>query len=107
MRALLRIIRRRIALKLALTLVGFVAVSSLIAGLYLDRALDRFATESLAARLAAIGALLQTEARDVLRAGDPSLAEAFVTRAARATAARVTLIVPDGRVVGDSERTGP
>ncbi len=104
MRALLRIIRRRIALKLTLTLVGFVAVSSLVAGLYLDHALDRFATESLAARLAAIGAVLQPEARALLRGGDPSAAEGFVTRAARATAARVTLIAPDGRVVGDSER---
>ena len=107
MRALFRIIRRRIALKLALTLVGFVAVSSLIAGLYLDRALDQFAAESLAARLVSIGAVLHAGARELLRGGaGPSAVQDFVTGSARATEARVTLIAPDGRVIGDSERAG-
>ena len=45
MRALLRAVRRSIALKLTLTLVGFVAVTSLVAGLYLKRALEDFAVE--------------------------------------------------------------
>jgi len=69
MRALLRAIRRRIALKLTLTLVGFVAVTSLSAGLYLKHALEQFAVDSLETRLAAIGGLLQDEARDVFRGG--------------------------------------
>jgi two-component system phosphate regulon sensor histidine kinase PhoR len=107
MRALLRLIRRRIALKLALTLVGFVAVSSLIAGLYLARALDQFATESLAARLTTIGAVLHAEAAGLLADGaDQTAAREFVARAARATDARVTLIATDGQVLGDSERAG-
>jgi two-component system phosphate regulon sensor histidine kinase PhoR len=106
MRALLRAIRRRIAFKLTLTLVGFVAVTSLTAGLYLDHALDQFATESLTVRLASIGAVLQDEARDVLdRGADPASAQGFVTRASRPTGARVTLIATDGRVVGESERS--
>src|SRR5262249_47512800 len=105
MRTLLRLIRRRIALKLALTLVGFVAISSLIAGLYLVRALDQFATESLAARLTTIGAVLHADTAHLLAAGpDPGAAREFVARIAQATAARVTLIAPDGQVLGDSER---
>ncbi|HXJ82018.1 MAG TPA: ATP-binding protein [Candidatus Methylomirabilis sp.] len=106
MRALLRAIRRRIAFKLTLTLVGFVAVTSLTAGLYLGHALDRFAAESLTVRLASNAAVLQDEARVVLERGaDPESAQAFVTWAARPTGARVMLIAPDGRVVGESERS--
>ena len=105
MRALLRIIRRRIALKLTLTFVGFVAVTSLAAGLYLDHALRRFAAESLEARLVAIGALLDDDARGVFREGaPPAAARAFVARASQPTGARVTLIAVDGQVVADSEQ---
>jgi two-component system phosphate regulon sensor histidine kinase PhoR len=104
MRTLLRALRRRIAWKLTLTLVGFVAVTSLTAGLYLDRALNRFATETLTARLASIGVLLQDSARAALGPdADPASARAFVTSASRPTGARVTLIAADGRVVGESE----
>jgi two-component system, OmpR family, phosphate regulon sensor histidine kinase PhoR len=106
MSILLRAIRRRIALKLTMTLVGFVALTSLTAGVYLDHALDRFAAESLTARLESIGAVLEDNARDVLdRGADPASAQAFVTRASRPTGARVTLIAIDGHVVGESERS--
>ena len=106
MRALLRAIRRRIALKLTLTLVGFVAVTSLSAGLYLKHALEQFAVDSLETRLASIGGLLQDEARDVFRGGaGHAQAQAFVTRASWPTGARVTLIATDGRVVGESGRS--
>jgi len=105
MRALMRAVRRRIALKLTLTLVGFVGVSVLVAGLYLNRALEEFAVESLEARLASVGGVLHDEARAVLQEGaPPARAQAFVIRAARLTGARVTLIAPDGRVVGESDR---
>src|SRR5688572_7092172 len=97
---LLRLVRGRIAVKLTLTLVGFVAVSTLVAGLYLRQALDRFAVESLEARLATAGRLLHDEARAHLTRVEPTedLA-AFARRAARPTDSRVTLIAPDGRVV--------
>ncbi|PYO57083.1 MAG: PAS domain-containing sensor histidine kinase, partial [Candidatus Rokuibacteriota bacterium] len=79
---------------------------SLSAGLYLDHALEQFAVESLEARLASIGGVLQDEAREVLRAGaGPGPAQAFVARKSRPTGARVTLIATDGRVVGESERS--
>jgi hypothetical protein len=43
---MLGFLRRRIALKLTLTLVGFVGVSVLGAGFYLGHALERAAVES-------------------------------------------------------------
>src|SRR5205823_9338921 len=84
---------------------GFVGVSLLIAGLYLDRALEEFAVESLAARLASAGGVLTEETRGLLReSAGPVRMQAFATRVARATQARVTVIAPDGRVVAESER---
>jgi two-component system phosphate regulon sensor histidine kinase PhoR len=105
MRALLRIVRRSIALKLTLTLVGFVAVTSLVAGAYLTRALESFAVESLETRLGSVAAVVHDEARGLLRTGAPaSAAQDLAVRVARATGARVTLIAPDGRVLAESER---
>jgi two-component system, OmpR family, phosphate regulon sensor histidine kinase PhoR len=105
MRALLRIVRRSIALKLTLTLVGFVAVTSLVAGVYLTRALENFAVESLETRLGSVAAVVHDEARALLRRGAPATGpQDLAIRVARATGARVTLIAPDGRVVAESER---
>jgi two-component system phosphate regulon sensor histidine kinase PhoR len=102
-----RFVRGRIAVKLTLTLVGFVALTSLVAGLYLSRALDRFAVASLEARLATAGRLLHEEARALLaRSAPTAVMDAFVRRAARPTESRVTLIAPDGLVLADSE-VGP
>jgi two-component system phosphate regulon sensor histidine kinase PhoR len=103
MRALLRLVRRSIALKLTLTLVGFVAASILAVGFYLDRALEAFAVESVETRLGALSAVLHDEARAALAAGGP-VAHAFVVRVAQPTGSRVTLIAPDGRVVGESDK---
>ncbi len=44
-RGLIRAFQRSIAAKLALTLVGFVAVCLLVASVYLNRALERLALE--------------------------------------------------------------
>ena len=100
----LRFIRRRIALKLTLTLVGFVGISVLAAGFYLNDALGDFAVESIEARLVSVVRLLEPEARGALHGGAGAGAQAFVQRVARATGARVTLIDADGRVVAESER---
>ncbi|PYM45223.1 MAG: hypothetical protein DME16_18210, partial [Candidatus Rokuibacteriota bacterium] len=62
-------LRRRIALKLTLTLVGFVAVSMMLAGLYLSRGLERVAVESIEARLGTGARVLEDEAGAGLRAG--------------------------------------
>jgi two-component system phosphate regulon sensor histidine kinase PhoR len=105
-RALLLLLRRRIAVKLTLTLVGFVAVAVLAAGLYLNRALETFAMESLEGQLTAVGRVLHDEARQLIVGGARSEElRAFVVRAGRASFARVTVITPDGRVVGESDRS--
>ncbi len=97
-------LRRRIAVKLTLTLLAFVAVTVLVAGLYLNRTLERLAVESLETRLAVAGALLHDEARALLTTErSPEALHAFALRAALPSHSRVTLITPDGRVVADSE----
>jgi two-component system, OmpR family, phosphate regulon sensor histidine kinase PhoR len=102
-RGLLLFLRRRIALKLTLTLVGFTGLAALAAGLYLNDALHAFAADSLAARLVAVGRVLEHEARDLLRGpAKESALQAFALEVAGSTGARVTLITPDGRVVADS-----
>jgi two-component system phosphate regulon sensor histidine kinase PhoR len=103
-RRLAHFVRSRIAIKLTLTLVGFVALTMAVAGIYLNHALEKFAVESLQARLALAGRLLHDEARALLaRRANPAEMRAFVTRAAAPTQSRVTLIAPDGQVLGDSD----
>ncbi|HXG01866.1 MAG TPA: PAS domain-containing sensor histidine kinase, partial [Candidatus Binatia bacterium] len=100
---MVRLLRRRIALKLAVTLVGFVGVALLAGGLYLESALRQFAVEALETRLVTAGRLLGDGARPALAPGtDARAVHEFVTRAAEPTGARVTLIAADGRVLGDS-----
>ncbi|HMH48687.1 MAG TPA: ATP-binding protein [Candidatus Acidoferrum sp.] len=100
---LIRALRRRIAVKLTLTLLGFVAVTVLVTGLYLNHALERLAVESLESRLATAAALLHDDTRARLAAEAPPELHNFAVRAARSTGSRVTLITTDGRVVADSE----
>jgi two-component system phosphate regulon sensor histidine kinase PhoR len=103
-RRLSHFVRSRIAIKLTLTLVGFVALTMAVAGLYLNHALEKFAVESLQARLELAGRLLHDEARGLLaRGAGAGEMRAFVTRAATPTQSRVTLVAPDGRVLGDSD----
>src|SRR2546428_1984128 len=82
----LHFLRRSIALKLTLTLVGFVAVTLLAAGLYLNRALERFAVDPLDAPLASTGRLLHDDARALLPRGAPAAElRAWAARVARPT----------------------
>ena len=101
---LLFALRRRIAVKLTLTLVGFVAVAILAAGLYLNQALESFAIEGLEARLVTAARLLDDQARVLLtHSASPATVREFALRAAERSDSRVTLIALDGRVLGDSE----
>src|SRR3989475_12811818 len=100
----LHFLRRSIALKLTLTLVGFVAVTLLAAGVYLNRALEAFAVDTLEARLASTGRLLHDEARALVARGAPAPAlRAWAVRVAGPSGARGTVIAADGPVLGDSE----
>jgi two-component system, OmpR family, phosphate regulon sensor histidine kinase PhoR len=99
-------LRSRIALKLTLTLVGFVAVTMMLVSLYLSRGLERVAIESIEARLGTAARVLEDEAKLALQADrGGSGVQAFVERATRRTASRVTVIAPDGRVLADSGRS--
>jgi two-component system phosphate regulon sensor histidine kinase PhoR len=100
---LIAVLRRRVALKLTLTLVGFVALAVALGGLYLSVALRSFAEQSLEARLHTAARLVHDEARGLVAAGAPPDAlQAFALRAARPTGSRVTLVAHDGRVLADS-----
>jgi two-component system phosphate regulon sensor histidine kinase PhoR len=99
----LRALRRRIAWKLTLTLVGFVGLVLILVGVYLDLALQSFAAEALEARLATAARLLHDEARGlVVGRASPASLQAFAIRVSQPTASRVTLIAADGRVLADS-----
>src|SRR5262249_4657144 len=102
--AFVHFLRRSIARKLTVTLVGFVAVTMIVAGPYLNRALEAFALDTLEARLASIGRLLHDDARTLIRRNaSPQEFRAFALRGSRPTASRVTVIAADGRVLGDSD----
>jgi two-component system phosphate regulon sensor histidine kinase PhoR len=96
-------LRRRIALKLTLTLVAFAGVSVLAAGIYLANALESAAVDSLEARLVTAARLLHHDAAAFLH-GNGAAPERFAwaTRAGTAAGARVTLIRTDGTVIADS-----
>src|SRR5438034_11012451 len=100
----LAFVRSRIAVKLTFTLVGFVALSMVAAGVYLNHALEAFAVDALEARLITAARLLHDDARALLvRTASPAAVRAFTVRAAEPPGARVTLIALDGLVLGDSE----
>src|SRR5947199_346993 len=102
--ALLHAIRRSVALKLTLTLIGFVGISLIAAGIYLNQALETFAVEALEARLATAARLLMEDARGlVARRAGPNAVRAFAVRASEPSGSRITLIALDGRVLGDSD----
>jgi two-component system, OmpR family, phosphate regulon sensor histidine kinase PhoR len=105
LRGLVHAIRRRVAIKLTLTLVGFVALTWLAAGFFVARALEALALEQAEARLVTAGRVIQDEARALLQRGaGPGEVHAFLAPAARAVGARVALITLDGRALGDSDR---
>ena len=105
LRRLLLPLRRSVAVKLTLTLLGFVAIIVIVTGIYLTRALQERAVDSLEGRLVSFGQILQDDARALLSPpATPEALRGFALRTSRATNARVTLILPDGTVVAESDR---
>src|SRR5439155_1122204 len=99
----LHFLRRSIARKLTLTLVGFVAITLLAAGLYLNRALERFAVDTLEARLASTGRLLRDDAQALLARGahaaELRASAVRVARPTRSRARRVTSAVVEMQAI--------
>jgi two-component system, OmpR family, phosphate regulon sensor histidine kinase PhoR len=96
-------LRRRIVIKLTLTLVGFVAISVLAAGFYLGDAFERVAVDALEARLVTGARLLQDDAAELLaHRPPPTELYRWATRASESAGARLTLIAADGTAIADS-----
>src|SRR5262245_18394993 len=97
-------LRKRIAVKLTFTLVGFVALTLLIAGPHFNRALEGLAVEGVEQRLGIAAQLLHDEARNLLARGATAEEnQAFVAQASRSSGFRITLMTQEGQVVGESE----
>lgn len=90
--------RLTIAGKSVLTVCLLIAFSLALVGLYLARREREFLANQVVARLEAQTSLLAAEIPDGIVWGD-----AWAIGAAARTKARVTVIAPDGRVLGDSE----
>ncbi len=80
------------------------ALSALVAGLVLDRAIDRNVTAQIEATLRKESALASDLAR--AEADLPRTADALADRIGRDLAVRVTVIAADGRVLGDTDLDG-
>ena len=102
---LLNLIRNRIAVKLTLTSLFFVAAIMVVMGVYVVKTLETRSMEELKAGLLAQARLIQDPIIPYLVGGAPEeriqeLAEKF----GRRMEVRVTIIGQDGIVLGDSER---
>lgn len=106
MRAIRRAVPGGLTFRLTLILLIAAALGMTVMGLYITRALETYSTENLKSGLVKEARLVQDDIALALRK-DPSresgqvLAEQYGAR----LKARVTIIAPDGTVIGDSERT--
>ncbi len=106
MRAIRRAVPGGLTFRLTLILLIAAALGMTVMGLYITRALETYSTENLKSGLVKEARLVQDDITSALRK-DPSresgqaLAEQYGAR----LKARITIIAPDGTVIGDSERT--
>ncbi len=91
-------------LKLAAALAALIISVSVVSGFLVERGLRERETARIEASLAERLVLVDELAADASLTGTPTPElDALATRAARAARARVTLLSPQGRVLGDSE----
>ena len=106
MRAIRRAVPGGLTFRLTLILLIAAALGMTVMGRYITRALETYSTENLKSGLVKEARLVQDDITSALRK-DPSresgqaLAEQYGAR----LNARITIIAPDGTVIGDSERT--
>lgn len=93
--------RLTIGTKLVLTVAALIAVSLTLVGLYLERREWLALAGQMEARLEAQSSLLAAD----LAAGVP-ISDAWASRIAARTGARVTVIARSGKVLADSDRSG-
>ncbi|MDH3999462.1 MAG: ATP-binding protein [Desulfuromonadales bacterium] len=85
---------------LLIILVALVSVSWLF-----TQTLDSFHREEMRRGLEAQGRLMVNQLRDPLLSGDIAALDRMSTQLSQQSSARVTIVLPDGFVVGDSEET--
>ncbi len=86
---------------------GFVALTMLVVGVALNRALESFAEESLEARLLTAGQLMLDDARELIVRGAPrEEVREFARRLARSTDTQISIMAPDGQVLAESDDLG-
>jgi len=105
-RAIRRAVPGGLTFRLTLILLIAAALGMTVMGLYITRALETYSTENLKSGLAKEARLVQDDIASALRE-DTSLesGQALAERYGARLKARVTIIAPDGMVIGDSERT--
>jgi len=105
-RAIRRAVRGGLTFRLTLILLIAAALGMTVMGLYITRALETYSTENLKSGLVKEARLVQDDIASALRE-DTSLesGQALAERYGARLKVRVTIIAPDGTVIGDSERT--
>jgi signal transduction histidine kinase len=105
-RAIRRALRGGLTFRLTLILLITAALGMAVMGLYITRTLETYSTENLKSGLVKEARLVQDDIVSALRK-DPSLesGQALAERYGARLKVRVTIIAPDGTVIGDSERT--
>ena len=106
MRAIRRAVPGGLTFRLTLILLIAAALGMTVMGLYITRALETYSTENLKSGLAKEARLVQDDIASALRE-DTSLesGQALAERYGARLKVRVTIIAPDGTVIGDSEQT--
>ncbi len=99
------VFRFRLAIRLTVVVVAVTAIGMAILGVVVTRALETRTVASLEARLVTAARVLHDPvATQLLPGAPPTRVQQAVERYGTQLAARVTVIAPDGTVLGDSER---
>ncbi|HEU4793743.1 MAG TPA: ATP-binding protein [Nitrolancea sp.] len=93
----------RLHWRIAASYVGLIALVLLALGIYLTEYLQSQQLSALESQLERQARLVANDAQTVLTAGGPAQLDPLAKRLGREIEARITLIAPDGTVLGDSD----
>jgi len=105
-RAIHQVFRRLLAIRLTFLLLIVMALGMTVMGLYITRTLETYSMENLKSGLVKEARLVQDDIASALRKDTSrESGQALAERYGAKLKVRVTIIAPDGTVIGDSERT--